>query len=103
MPFVHTKSFTPKKPNRVCTLPVTFKQYLEVLDWAGRIMQAGKRGVIGERTPSIITRLGYTAKTWGLTQTPQLSWRQKALGSKEKIQLYCEAIGQNWIWQSSSV
>ncbi len=82
------------------TLPLTFRHYLEVLDWTGRLVRAGRRGAISEKAPSIIRRLGYTPTDWLKAQSPQLSWKQKAVGSKERIREYCEGIGQRWIWQA---
>ena len=81
------------------TLPIGFKEYLELLEWSGRQIRHGKRGSIDNNTPAIMRRLGYTAEQWLKTQTPQVSWKQKALGSAERIKDYCSAIGQRWIWQ----
>ena len=46
-----------------------------------------------------MSRLGFTPEKWIKTLTPQVPWKQKALGNAEKIREYCEAIGQRWIWQ----
>lgn len=81
------------------SLSTTFKQYLELLDWTGKLIQKGKRGSVNEKEPSIISRLGYTPNAWLNVQTPTISWRQKALGSKDRIEEYCHAVGKNWIWQ----
>ena len=102
MPFspARTMSTSTSSQDALC-LPVTFKHHLEVLDWTGRLIKAGKRGAINESAPSIITRLGFAPKTWLKTQTPLLSWKQKALGGTDRIKEYREAIGQRWIWQGN--
>lgn len=80
-------------------IPIDFKDYLELLDWTGRELKKGKRGAISSSLPSIVTRLGYTPEKWMKTQTPQVSWTQKAIGSVDKIKEYCVEISQKWIWQ----
>ncbi len=81
------------------TLPISLKQYLELLDWSGRQFKHAKRGSIDQNAPPIMTRLGVTPEQWIKTLTPQVSWKQKALGNTERIRDYCNAIGQQWIWQ----
>ncbi len=80
-------------------IPISFRDYLELLEWTGKQLKIGKRGAIGPDSPSIMSRLGYTAEQWVKTQNPQMGTKQKALGSIARIADYCKAIGQNWIWQ----
>lgn len=82
-------------------IPISFKEYLELLDWTGRQLKNEKRGSIELTLPSIASRLGYSSAQWIKTQAPQVNWRQRALGSVEKIKDYCNGIGQQWIWQVS--
>lgn len=77
------------------TIPISFKDYLELLDWPGRQLKQDKRGSIDHNTRSIMNRYGFTPDTWLKTQLPQVSWKQKALGSAESIKDYCGAIGQH--------
>jgi hypothetical protein len=39
-------------------IPFTFQGYLELVDWAGRVVRSGKRGAIPDDLPPILTRLG---------------------------------------------
>ncbi len=80
-------------------IPISFRDYLELLDWTGRQIKKGKRGAIDHNAPAIMARLGFTPEKWLKTQTPQVSWTQRAIGSAERIKDYCSAIGQRWIWQ----
>jgi hypothetical protein len=41
-----------------------YPDYLELVDWTGRIFRNDKRGYIGNDLPSILTRLEIHAKQW---------------------------------------
>jgi hypothetical protein len=45
-------------------LPFKLSDYLELLDWTGRIIRDDKRGAIQENTPDILTRLNIDTKNW---------------------------------------
>ncbi len=46
-----------------------FSDYLELLDWTGRIIRDNKRGSINAGLPPILTRLGISAKQWRINTT----------------------------------
>jgi len=79
-------------------IPISFSDYLELLDWSARVYKKHKRGVMDAATPGIIERLGYTQEQWKKAIKPRLSWKQKALGSVSRLRAYCDAIGQSWVW-----
>ncbi len=79
-------------------LPITFPEYLELLDWTGRIIRDGKNGHILEKFPPIFGRLEKGPKKWIYGMTRKSRWRPKALGSPERIKSYCHSIGQCWMW-----
>ena len=83
----------------VSTLPCSFEDYLEVLDWTGRLLRDDKQGVIPSSMPPLLDRLGMSAGRWRQAMRPPKHWTQKALGSVSCIKKYCEAIGQSWLWQ----
>ena len=43
-------------------LPYSFDDYLELVDWTGRILRSDKRGAIPGHTPSILSRLDLPRK-----------------------------------------
>ena len=45
-------------------LPVTLTEYLELLDWSGRQIVAGKRGAIPEHLEPILLRVGICPENW---------------------------------------
>ena len=46
------------------TLPLNFKDYLELVDWTGRIIREDKRGYIKQSTPPILERLTMSNNDW---------------------------------------
>ena len=81
------------------TKPISFEEYLELLDFTAREIKKGKRGYVHPRTPPILERLSYNLKSWQKAQKPAGRWIPKALGGAEAIEAYCDAVGQHWIWQ----
>jgi hypothetical protein len=45
-------------------LPFKLEEYLELLDWTGRIIREDKRGSIPANTPPILQRLNINPKNW---------------------------------------
>jgi hypothetical protein len=47
----------------------TFQDYLELVDWTGRIIRKDKRGFIDTALPPILNRLQITQEQWHLNTT----------------------------------
>jgi putative transposase len=45
-------------------LPFAFADYLELVDWTGRAVRAGKRGAIPADVPPVLHRLGIEPENW---------------------------------------
>jgi len=48
-------------------LPMSLPEYLQLLDWTGRQLHPGKRGLITKQSPPILDRLNSSAELWLLT------------------------------------
>ena len=81
-------------------LPFHFKDYLEILEWSGCIIQEDKRGSVPQEVPALIGKFGIKASRWQTAMKPPVPWHQKALGSARNIKKYCKAIGQRWLCQA---
>jgi REP element-mobilizing transposase RayT len=46
-----------------------YQDYLELVDWTGRIIRHGKRGYIDHTLPPILNRLQLSREQWGLNST----------------------------------
>ena len=81
------------------TLPLSFTEYLGLLDWSSRILRDDKPGAVPGDMPDILVRLGHTQKQWTSQLRPKSTWRPKALGSPAALQAFCASIGQKWVCQ----
>ena len=57
------EQFTGSK-NEIIGLPFLLKDYLELLDWSGRILREGKHGAISNKQPPILDRLAMNSDQW---------------------------------------
>ena len=64
MPFTHQNT-----NNKHNSLPFNLIDYLELVDWTGRILRDDKRGFIKKTTPPILERLTVKNKEWLLTSS----------------------------------
>jgi hypothetical protein len=70
------QAHTPYQPRTLCSfvdyprepmpqgLPYRLSDYLELLDWTGRIIRDDKRGAIPGNTPKVLDRLNIEDKNW---------------------------------------
>jgi len=78
-------------------LPMSNRQYIELVDWTGRQIREGKRGHIAETEPPALRRLALDPTHW----TGQVKgvgcgyWR--IVGSVEALIARAEAAGQRWM------
>lgn len=61
------------EPTDRCFIPITFKDYAELLDWTGRALRTDKRGAIPEHLLPIFNRLQLQERNWLDTVT---RWRE---------------------------
>ena len=62
------EQFVGSKPE-VHGLPFLLKDYIELVDWTGRIIRKDKRGAISQDQPPIIERLSFDAESWLILTT----------------------------------
>lgn len=74
-------------------LPFKLSEYLELLDWTGRIVRDDKCGAITNSTPKILSRLNIETKNWlQSAQHFESSFKQFA-GKIESIKSACTKLG----------
>ena len=74
-------------------LPFKLSDYLELLDWTGRIIREDKRGAIKTNTPKILSRLNIETKNWlHSAQHFERSFKQLA-GKIDSVKTACQHLG----------
>ena len=74
-------------------IPFHLKDYIELVDWTGRIIRSDKRGAINQQLPPILERLAIEPQQW-LTLSTQFESRFKSLvGVKEKLKEMAKIFG----------
>ena len=78
-------------------IPFPFRDYLELVDWAGRVVRDDKRGHIPATEPPILDRLGMTAPPFVdyLTKAEQPS--HGALGPVARLQAFARSVGRKFV------
>ncbi|WP_237060320.1 transposase [Microbulbifer sediminum] len=77
-------------------MPFQIQDYIELVDWSGRILRKGKRGAIDSRLPAILERLQIDPSHW-LYLNRNFESRFKALiGSAHSVRSACEQLGKRW-------
>ena len=82
-------------------LPFVFTDYLELLDWTGRIVREDKRGSIAADTPPILQRLHIEPQAWLQMSTEFENRFCHFVGRPQAVQKACNALGQRWVWGTS--
>jgi hypothetical protein len=78
-------------------IPITLRDYLELVDWGGRAIRHNKRGYIPAHTPPILIRL----KMGGAPVLNYLSRADQpefgALGPVSKLRSFAQSVGRSFI------
>ncbi|MDH5518321.1 MAG: transposase [Gammaproteobacteria bacterium] len=74
-------------------LPFRLTDYMELLDWTGRIMRDDKRGFINNQLPPILERLNIEAKHWHYMTQHFESHFKGLVGSAFKLKQACQTLG----------
>jgi len=74
-------------------LPFELKDYLELVDWTGRIIRNDKRGCIPASVPPILKRLDQDIDNWLYLSQNFESKLKGLVGSAFKVKQACEKLG----------
>jgi REP element-mobilizing transposase RayT len=77
-------------------IPFCVKDYLELVDWSGKIIRQDKKGAIAENQPPILSRLNIDARHWiYLSQNFEKPFGN-LVGSAIEVRSACEEMGKKW-------
>ncbi|WP_284320516.1 hypothetical protein [Dyella acidisoli] len=71
--------------------------YLELVDWSGRVVREGKRGTIASTVPSVLAKLGLRELQWQSQMLGIESRYWRAVGTVESLVAKARALGQCWL------
>jgi putative transposase len=78
-------------------LPYALRDYLELVDWAGRQVRPDKRGVIDAQLPNILQRLSMDDATVLDYLSTKHDLPLRALGSVERLRAMAESVGLKFL------
>jgi hypothetical protein len=85
------------EPSDEACIPYRALDYLELVDWTGRIIRPDKRGAIDAKLPAIMQRLNIDAGAWQDAMRPSGNVFGRALGRLDHLRLHAQALKQSWI------
>lgn len=87
--------------NRQCSdansLEISCAEYLEVVEWTGRIIRSDKRGYITSKMPTIVDRFCIDEHRWACEIKHYGKWYYRAVGSLATMKMYCSRLQQRWL------
>ena len=78
-------------------IPMRLCDYLQLVDWSGRIIREGKRGAIDQCEPPILERLNIDPVAWEDAMRVRGNVFGRALGKLDHLRLHAQALGQSRI------
>ena len=78
-------------------LPMKLDEYLELVDWSGRMLREGKRGSVPSELAPILKRLKVDEENWMNTVEKYGGWFHYAAGRAESIMKAAKAYGRQWL------
>ena len=91
------RSRTGRRASDKGLLPITLEKYLELLDWTGRQLREGKRGVIPDSLAPILERLRVRREQWLDLIEHFEDWFTKFVGHIDKLHKAAVRLGQRWL------
>ena len=82
------ESFVGSKPEAI-GLPFNLVDYLELVDWSGRILREGKRGAIDTTLPPILDRLSLDLESWKILTTRFEDQFHNWVGAEQIVRRVC--------------
>jgi len=77
-------------------IPFQLTDYLELVDWTGRILREDKRGAIPDHLPAILQRLNIDTRHWIYLSTSFESPFKNLVGAANNVRAACDELGKQW-------
>jgi REP element-mobilizing transposase RayT len=79
------------------SLPMRFEDYLQLVDWTGRVARSDKNSAIDANLPSILMRLRIDPDAWRATMRVSGNPFGRALGRVKRLRAHARKLGQAWV------
>jgi hypothetical protein len=79
-------------------LGMGFADYLELLEWTGRCVVEGKRGVLPESARPVLERMELDVENWVGTVEKYGSLYHRVAGKVENLKRKAQEMGQQWLF-----
>ncbi len=90
--------FTGNEKNEITSgVPYHLLDYIELVEWTGRVVRSDKRGSIDDSLPPILKRLGLEPSDWVIFATDLESQFGNWVGSPSQLSQASDTVGQQWI------
>jgi hypothetical protein len=89
--------FRDQAPASQPTIPFSFLEYLELIDWSSRIVRPDKRGAVDSKVPPILQRLHIDRDAWQKLLRPGANRFGRAIGTLERLTQYAKAAGRQYL------
>ncbi|MDX2423259.1 MAG: hypothetical protein QNK43_11345 [Amphritea sp.] len=77
-------------------LPFRLSDYIELVDWSGRIMREDKKGYIPDHLPNILQCLDMDARHWLYLNRHFEKPFKNLVGAAFHVRRACDEFGKNW-------
>jgi REP element-mobilizing transposase RayT len=78
-------------------IPISQRDYLQLIDWTGRQLHPEKSGRVSTKLPPILVRLNVDSRQWIREMNHYGKWYYRAVGSMHAMDMYCQHLGQQWL------
>lgn len=78
-------------------LPFELHDYLQLVDWTGRMQREDKRNTVATDVPGIVDRLHLDPQAWRLTMRLRGNIFGRALGRLGRLKSHARKLGQSWV------
>ena len=75
-------------------IPYNLIEYIQLLEWTGRQVKAGKRGYVASEIPSIFERLKISTAAWLHNCEALEKTYYRVIGSAARLKEFCQALKQ---------
>jgi hypothetical protein len=78
-------------------VPMSCADYLELVEWTGRIVRKDRRGSIPQNVPPVLKRMRMGGLEWAREIRHFGKWYYRAVGAWSKLEQYREHLGRTWL------